>query len=57
VIAAQIIPFTFAHTALSESRVGDAVNLEVDVLGKYVVRLLESRLREGAAADLLPVRP
>ena len=33
-----IIPHTFETTALSERAVGDAVNLEVDILGKYVER-------------------
>ena len=33
-----IIPHTFDTTALSERAVGDAVNLEVDMLGKYVER-------------------
>ena len=31
-----IIPHTFAVTALRERKVGDAVNLEADLLGKYV---------------------
>jgi len=34
----QILPFTRAHTTLQAARVGDMVNLEGDVLGKYVVR-------------------
>jgi riboflavin synthase len=37
----QIIPFTWDHTNLQMSRVGDSVNLEVDVIGKYVVRVAE----------------
>jgi riboflavin synthase len=37
----QIIPFTWDHTNLQASRVGDPVNLEADVLGKYVVRVAE----------------
>lgn len=42
-----IIPHTHAITALKERRVGDAVNLETDILGKYAERLLttHSRLR------------
>ena len=36
----QIIPFTWAHTNLSALRTGDAVNLECDVLAKYVARAL-----------------
>jgi riboflavin synthase len=39
----QIVPFTWEHTTLNQVRPGDSVNLEVDVLGKYVVRLLETR--------------
>ena len=35
-----IIPFTYAHTNLSELKVGDAVNLEFDLVGKYIVRNL-----------------
>lgn len=33
-----IIPHTFEATALRERAVGDAVNLEADILGKYVER-------------------
>ena len=39
-VGVQIVPFTFEHTAVSAWSVGDAVNLEVDVLGKYVVNLI-----------------
>ncbi len=56
-IGLQIIPFTFAHTSLAGLRVGDFVNIEVDVLGKYVVRLLQGRLVEGALAGVAPVEP
>jgi riboflavin synthase len=41
-----VIPFTYEHTNLPDRRPGDAVNLEGDVLGKYVERYLEAR---GAA--------
>jgi riboflavin synthase len=34
----QIIPFTWTHTNLASLTVGDSVNLEYDVLGKYAVR-------------------
>ena len=36
----NLIPFTWDHTSLAERRVGDPVNLESDILGKYVARLL-----------------
>ena len=38
----QIVPFTRDHTALREARAGDVVNVEADVLGKYVAHLLSS---------------
>ena len=36
-----IIPYTFEHTGFKEMKTGDTVNLEFDVIGKYVKRLLE----------------
>jgi riboflavin synthase len=36
-----LIPHTLAVTTLGATRVGDPVNLEVDVIAKYVERLLE----------------
>jgi len=41
--AIALIPFTLAQTSLRELRAGDAVNLEFDVLAKYVERLLAWR--------------
>lgn len=38
-----IIPHTWEVTNLRERRVGDRVNLEADLLGKYVERLIEGR--------------
>jgi riboflavin synthase len=43
IFEAAIIPFTYANTNLQVLRVGDAVNLEADILAKYVERLLETR--------------
>ena len=42
-----IIPHTWAETTLGLRRPGDRVNLEADVLAKYVERLLEARLAPG----------
>jgi len=39
----QVIPYTWTHTTMQHARVGDRVNLECDVIGKYVVRTLEHR--------------
>ncbi|HTL46421.1 MAG TPA: riboflavin synthase [Vicinamibacterales bacterium] len=38
----QIIPFTWAHTNLRILTIGDRVNLECDILGKYVLRAVEA---------------
>lgn len=40
-----IIPHTLAVTALRERKVGDAVNLEADLLGKYAEKFLAARGR------------
>jgi riboflavin synthase len=47
-----IIPFTYEHTNIHDKRIGDAVNLEGDVLGKYVERYLEVRSHAKAASNL-----
>lgn len=46
-IGVQVIPFTMQHTALANAKPGDRVNLEVDVLGKYVERLLNENQVEA----------
>lgn len=37
----QLVPFTMAHTNLSRVQLRDRVNLECDLVGKYVVRAAE----------------
>jgi len=37
----QVVPFTMEHTNLYGARIRDAVNLECDMVGKYVVRAAE----------------
>jgi riboflavin synthase len=37
----QVIPYTWQHTTLSALRAGDKVNLECDMIGKYIARALE----------------
>ena len=37
-----LIPHTVAHTAFAATRVGDAVNLEIDLVARYVERLLSA---------------
>ena len=36
-----IIPYTFEHTSFKTLKAGDSVNLEFDIVGKYVKRLME----------------
>jgi len=38
-----IIPYTFEHTNLHQVEVGDTVNLEFDIIGKYVARLMANK--------------
>ena len=47
-----IIPFTYEHTDVRDKKIGDAVNLEGDVLGKYVERYLEARSGAKPAGNL-----
>jgi riboflavin synthase len=42
--AVSLIPTTLAHTTLGSRTPGDRVNIEVDVIAKYVERLMEGRL-------------
>lgn len=42
-LSVAIIPYTYAHTNLQFLKPGDSVNLEFDVLGKYVKRVLALR--------------
>jgi riboflavin synthase len=35
-----IIPYTYEHTNFHQLKIGDFVNLEFDIIGKYVARLL-----------------
>jgi riboflavin synthase len=48
----QLVPFTMAHTNLSRAQIRDRVNLECDMVGKYVVRAAEL-----AGLTLTGVRP
>ncbi|MBL8009193.1 MAG: riboflavin synthase [Flavobacteriales bacterium] len=41
--AVAIIPYTYHHTVFKSMRPGDAVNVEFDVLGKYVERMMAGR--------------
>jgi riboflavin synthase len=40
---AWIIPHTWAHTTLHQRRVGDPLNIENDIIARYLERLMEAR--------------
>jgi riboflavin synthase len=48
----QVVPYTMTHTNLRRAELRDRVNLEVDMVGKYVVRVAEL-----AGLSLTGVRP
>jgi len=52
-----VIPYTYQHTNIRDRKAGDAVNLEGDILGKYVERYLQQReLAAPADSPLTVVR-
>jgi len=52
VAEAAIIPYTYDHTNIRDRRPGDAVNLEADILGKYIQRCLEPRQSAKAESNI-----
>ena len=42
----MVIPYTWDHTTLKGLRIGDKVNLECDMIGKYIARAMELRKQE-----------
>jgi len=51
IVETAIIPFTYEHTNLSSLKIGDPVNVECDILAKYVERMVQAR-RESAPSRL-----
>jgi riboflavin synthase len=49
--AVAIIPYTVDHTTLGKKRIGDGVNIEVDIIGKYVKRFLEGGNGKASGID------
>jgi riboflavin synthase len=45
-----LIPYTLSHTTLGERHVGDRVNLEIDLIGKYVRKYLQQIFAAQSAA-------
>lgn len=42
----SIIPHTAAHTSWKDLKIGDMINLEVDMMAKYVEKILDAQLKE-----------
>ena len=47
-----IIPHTAAVTILGQKRAGDIVNLETDIIGKYVEKLLRPRAEQPRSGGI-----
>ena len=47
IASVAVIPFTYQHTNVHSMRTGDAVNLEVDILAKYVESLIGRKSTES----------
>ena len=42
-VETAVIPYTYEHTNLSSLKIGDPVNIECDILAKYVERIVAAR--------------
>lgn len=51
-----VIPYTYDHTNIRDRKPGDAVNLEGDILGKYVERYLQARTAAVSSPPLTLAR-
>jgi len=51
-IILSIIPFTWQHTTLGQSRAGDLCNIETDMIAKYVEKLLPMNQQKDAGEKI-----
>ena len=51
-LSVSIIPHTQQNTVLADRRIGDMVNLETDIIGKYVEKLLQPREPEQKESNI-----
>jgi len=51
-IQMTLIPYTIEKTTLMDKKVGDRVNVETDILGKYVEKLLDRGDKKSGQVDL-----
>jgi riboflavin synthase len=47
-----VIPFTYEHTNIRDRKPADVVNLEADILGKYIEQHLEARANRAAKTPI-----
>jgi len=47
-----VIPFTYEHTNIRDRKPGDVVNLEADILGKYIEQHLDARANRAAKTPI-----
>ena len=52
-LTVAVIPHTFYMTALNQTKVGDNVNIEFDILSKYVEKILSSRDNNNITVNFL----
>ena len=52
IVEVAVVPYTYARTNIRHRQPGDAVNLEGDVLGKYVERYLELRNEKMSSSKI-----
>ncbi|MEN9204894.1 MAG: hypothetical protein Q6K70_03705 [Thermostichales cyanobacterium DRC_bins_46] len=52
-LTVAVIPHTYHQTTLADLAIGDPVNLEADILGKYVHKLLGSRFQPEVSLAFL----
>jgi riboflavin synthase len=48
-----VVPHTLSRTTLGKARSGDVVNVETDIVGKYLLRFVERKGGGGVDLDLL----
>ena len=51
----QLVPHTLENTNLASDERAEAMNVEVDILGKYVARMLEGHLQMPDAASIVAI--
>ncbi len=49
----SVIPFTWKHTNLSTRKIGDLINIECDMIGKYVYKACETLMKPEATGPVL----